>query len=101
MRAMIGPPKHTDRIPSSRAVPGVGGRMGVGVGWTVQVAPSHRSTSGRFPADPTAMHAMLDSQETSPSEPSVAPASVGVVCTDHCVPSQRSANVKDLYSSLW
>jgi hypothetical protein len=40
-----------------------------------------------------AVHAVVVGHDTSPSQAACSPATVGVACTDHAVPSQRSASV--------
>ncbi len=71
----------------------------VGVGWMLQVVPSHRSVivpvglPELSKAVPTAMHVEGDVHETPFRPLPAAPAGLGVGVMRHAVPSQRSARV--------
>src|ERR1700736_3848022 len=68
--------------------------------WTCQAVPSHRSASILAPPpagkyEPTAVHVAGAGQDTRDKEGACAPTGAGVGCTDHAVPSQRSARGRE------
>ena len=72
---------------------------GLGVGKMVQLVPFHDSASVKFSSPvesvalPTPMQADGLTQDTGPKAASAAPAGLGLGCTCHLVPSQRSLSV--------
>jgi hypothetical protein len=71
---------------------------GLGVGWTCQLLPFHRSASVRCAPDPaknspTAVHAEPDGHDTPLRALVAAPAGFGVDWTVHLPPLRRSASV--------
>src|SRR5215469_2210722 len=65
---------------------------GLGITWSVQRAPFHRSAKSA----PTAVQAPGELHETAESPPLVAPAGLGVAWMRHLVPFQASASVRPL-----
>ena len=65
---------------------------GLGVGWTCQTVPSHRSANVPSELEPTTSHPAADVHATPFSLTPVAPAGLGVDSIRHARPSQRSAS---------
>src|SRR5215472_16914066 len=72
------------------------GPAGLGVAWTRQLVPSHRSASAVVPVAsvwaPTAVHAVAEVQETAKKPLSGRPSGLGAAWMRQLVPSHRSAS---------